>query len=862
MERLNLDENWTFRRGFLDNIGMLESDPGTSVDLPNDSMIGTTVSADAPAGYDSGYFNGDAGNYTKYISVPEDWKNDSVGLEFDGSMMHTVIEVNGCKVAEHHYGYSPFYVDITDYVAFGEENRITVHTNTGIQSSSRWYTGAGLYRSVKLCHGPKVHIANNGIYLYTKEVDCTIKSRAFIEALIDVENASGDNCLAEVTLSLSKACGDAASASNTSVSNPVVSTTRTILVNSRSAETARMAFILENPLMWDVDSPNLYDVKVTVKNIGKYRTHFEAAGVERTTSANNAATAVTVDTATTIFGVRTITADAVRGLRINGKTVKLKGGCVHHDNGLIGAASLYESEARKVKKLKEVGFNAIRTAHNPPSAALVEACDRLGLYIFDEAFDAWGIAKRIGDYSNYFKYEWENDLTAFVRRDRVHPSIIMWSTGNEIPERGGLNNGYTVATLLAEKIRSLDATRPISNGICSYWSGLDDYLAKNQSHEQNANDSVGSDAWERRSEPFTNGLDVVGYNYLEQYYERDHELYPERVMLGSENFPQEIGFRWPVVEKLPYLIGDFTWTAWDYIGEAGIGKALYVDADHPFAKQGPWGVMPPATTVYPWRLANDADFDITGRMLPQGEYRSVVWGNKETFLYTKHPDTFGKTEVMSMWGFPAVVKNWNYAGYEGKPIELVVFSNADEVEILIGGKTGNLVDAGMKSLGKKSVCKEGKMPNSVSFDAVYEPGEVVAISYCGGAEISRAKLQTSGAPAKLVLTPEKTEMRADCHDLIYVGIDVVDSDGLLVTDAEINLVSGLSVVGKASDKIAYLAGFGTGNPITEEDYTDNKTTTYRGHATAIIRSGYVPGEIELNVSAAGLESESVKLVVK
>ena len=800
----------------LDSIGMLETVPETLVNLPHDGMISTRVSADAAAQYDSGYFNGDVCNYTKYVMIPLEWQGECIGLQFDGVMMHTSIDINGCKVGEHHYGYSPFYVDITDFVTFGEENRITINVNTGVQPSSRWYTGSGLFRGVTLCHSPKVHIVTDGIYVHTKEIADDV---AFLESQVEIANDTKENRLVEVAVTLGEE----------GTEEIATKSTRVIQVNSGKREIARISLILKQPKLWDVDTPNLYTVKVTATNLGTYHTHFIADEKG------------TVDEEAVLFGVRTITADAIRGLRINGKTVKLKGGCLHHDNGLLGAVSLYESEARKVLKLKEVGFNAIRTAHNPPSSALVEACDRLGMYIFDEAFDAWGMAKRVGDYSQYFQSQWKQDLTAFIRRDRVHPSVIMWSTGNEIPERGGLNNGYTLATELAETIRGLDTSRPISNGICSFWSGLDDYLAQGQDQSQNAKGNE-VDVWEKRTEPFTNGMDIVGYNYMEDLYERDHELFPERVILGSENFPQEIGFRWPMVEALPYVIGDFTWTAWDYLGEAGIGKAVYVKKDDPIVEKGPWALMPPTTSPYPWRTANDADFDITGRMLPQGAYRSVVWGSDKTYLYTMHPSDYGKTEVMSMWGFPAALKCWNYKDYENKPVELVVFSKAEEVEIILNGEV----------LERKSVVKDGKMPNSVRFNTIYIPGKLEAVSYTDGVEISRDMIVTSKEPAKLKVIPEKHRLNADGHDLVYVNIDVCDENGLLVTDAAVELTATLEGCGE-------LAGFGTGNPITEEVYPDNKTTTFRGHATAIIRSGYEEGKNTLTISAEGMAPVQVSV---
>lgn len=810
MKTINLDEKWTFRRGYLDSIGMLESDPGKVVNLPHDGMIGTPVSPDAPASVDMGYFTGGLSNYMKYVFIPKEWEQECVGLKFDGVMMNASVDVNGSKVAHWHNGYAPKYVDLTDYVTFGEENRITINVNTSMQPNSRWYTGSGLYRGALLLHGPRVHVVPDGIFVYTKEV---ADGYAFLEAQVEVENAGLGNRLVEVALTLSPEGSEVVAAE----------TKRVIQVGARKTEMARMTMTVKDPMLWDADHPNLYRVKASVKDLGVYRTHFERDEI------------VMVDEATTLFGIRTITADAIRGLLINGKSVKLKGGCLHHDNGLLGSATLLKVEERKVKKLKEVGFNAIRTAHNPPSAALIEACDRLGMYVFDEAFDAWFIGKRGGDYNQFFTADWEQDLTAFVKRDRSHPSVILWSTGNEIPERGGLGDGYARATMLAEKVRSLDGTRPVSNGICSFWSGLDDALATGQNQAQNANDDR-TTLWERATEPFTNGMDVVGYNYMEDLYEQDHEMFPERVILGSENFPKEIGFRWPLVEKLPYVIGEFTWTAWDYLGEAGLGKAVYYDVDDADAPTKPWEIMPQGTSPYPWRTANDADFDITGQMLPQGAYRSIVWGSDQTYLYSMHPETYGKRELTSLWGFPAVFSCWNYESV-GAPIELVVFSKAEEVEVLVNGN----------SIGRKQVSKERPLPNSVRFETTYQPGKVVAISYQNGKEVSRAELSTTGAPAKLRLVPESMEACADGHDLIYALIEVVDQEGRVVPDAEVKLeadVTGACV----------LAGFGSANPITEEDYTDAFATTFRGRALAILRTGYEAGSCKLALKAEGFET--------
>ncbi len=818
MKATLLDLNWTFRRGYLDSPEQL-SEPGTEVNLPHDGMIGTPVSPDAPAGVDSGYFGGGLTSYTRVLSLPAEGTGDCIGLQIDGAMMNATVDINGSRVGQCHYGYAPFFVDLTDHVLWGSDNRITINLNTAMQPASRWYTGSGLYRGVKLLQGPRVHIVPDGICLTTRSLSDT---HAFLEGTVDIENAGLTNRMAEVTLELlSEGTEDVAAV-----------TKRVVELPHGEVQSARMTMVVPEPKLWDADHPNLYLVRASVRDLGDYRTHFvpEENG--------------TTDTAEVLFGIRTITADPVRGLQVNGRTVKLKGGCLHHDNGLLGAVSLLEIEMRKVRRLKEIGFNAIRTAHNPPSAALIEACDRVGMYVFDEAFDAWLSGKRGGDYHQHFLTDWEKDLTAFVKRDRTHPSVLLWSTGNEITERGGLSQGYTVATRLAETIRRLDPSRPISNGICSLWSGLDDALAAGQNASQNAAGDADSLLWEHVTEPFTNGLDVVGYNYLEDLYEQDHELYPERVMLGSECFPKEIGFRWPLVERLPYVIGDFTWTAWDYIGEAGIGKTAYVDPEDKNAPQNPWDLMAWATSPYPWRLANDADIDITGIRRPQGDYRSVIWGSDATHLYSMHPDTYGKKEVVSMWGFPGVRRDWNYEGREGAPIELVVLSSAEEVEIRINDR----------SVGRKPVSKDRPLPCSVRFDTVYEPGEVIAISYRGGEEVSRDTLVTTGKPAQITLHPEKETLRADGHDAVCVEIRVLDAEGRTVPNAQVPLRAELTGTG-------FLAAFGSAEPITEEDYTDDKATTCRGCAQAILRAGYEAGSCTLTVSAEGLPTATVTIAI-
>lgn len=839
MRNINLDTGWRFDHGLYGGISsLMGQDNARLVNLPHDYMIESNVTPDAPAGPASGYFTEGVAHYSKHIHIPAEWQGESVFLKFDGVMMNATVDVNGGKVALQHYGYVPFHVDITPYIYFDKDNRVTITVNPSMQPNSRWYSGAGIFRSVELIHVPKLHIAPDGIYGYTKSIEYDTNGNpevAYLAAEITLENQTLDTKMAQVEVYLTK----------DKDKEVVLSRAGKIQIDPNSQETAYISLTLDQPELWDVDTPNLYQLHAKVTDLGSFITHH----VEISDGLS--------DEDAVLFGIRTINANTRHGLQINGKTVKLKGGCLHHDNGILGAVSLYDSEYRKLAILKSIGFNAVRTTHNPPSAAFMEACDRIGMYVFDEAFDAWGIMKQPGDYNMFFESDWEKDLTAFIKRDRNHPSVIIWSTGNEIPERGGMNKGYTLATKLANHVRTLDHSRPISNGICSFWSGLDDELSE-ASHKkflaqlsgesinvQNMDFGAEDLSWETISEAFTNGLDIVGYNYLEDKYETSHRLFPERVILGSENYPKEIGKRWPMVESTDYVIGDFTWTAYDYIGEAGIGKSLFVEEGDPILQRGAFALMS-HTSQFPWRLANDADVDINGNILPQGHYRSVVWGSDATHVFSYDPASYGKIELLSMWGFTDARRTWNWKGAEGKPIKLVVFSRAEEVELLINGQS-----IGKKKAGETLTTED--LPLSFVFDAVYEPGEVTAISYQDGKEISRDILKSTGTVARIALSPEKDQVDADGHSLIYVPVTLVDTDGNVVPDGDIKLTA--TVTGAAT-----LAGFGSGNPITAENYTTGEFTTYRGRVMAILRAGEEPGEANLTVSGGILGDVSINIV--
>ncbi len=835
MRSMKINQGWHFGPGPVDWGQRMRGEYGNrTVNLPHDYMVESDVFPEAVSGAASGYYNAGVAHYVKEIDIPAEWAGERVVLRLDGAMMNATVDVNGSLAALQHYGYAPFEADITNHVYPGEKNRIFITVNPSMQPNSRWYSGAGLFRGVELAHMPMLHVAFGGLSGYTKKIEYSADGTpetAYLRVSAEIQNEYAENRLAEVTFALvSDRTGE------------TVRTSRTLTqVQAMSVGTAYMTLTVDAPLLWDAENPNLYRLQATVKDAGTFKTHMIAN--ERPVE----------DTECVLFGIRTVEADVKHGLRINGKQVKLRGGCLHHDNGPIGTVTVYDAEARKVKKLKEVGFNAIRTTHNPPSAALIEACDRLGMYIFDEAFDAWGMGKQPGDYNQFFITDWEKDLTAFVRRDRCHPCVVIWSTGNEITERAGLNDGYVWATKLAETIRKLDPSRPVSNGICSFWNGLDDFIQREQLRKwaeqkkngglQNADIGGKKDLlWEQYTEAFANGLDIVGYNYLEGKYEQDHVMFPERVILGSENYPKEIGMHWPMIEKTPWIIGDFTWTAWDYIGEAGIGKATFYEPGDPNIGN-PWGAGSP----FPWRTANDADFDVTGQLRPQGVYRRIVWGSRETAVFSYDPAVTDKVETLSSWGFPGVWPRWNWQGQEGRTVRLIVFSAAEETELLVNG-----VSIGRKKAGE---ALSHDMPLTFVFEGAYQPGTVEAVSYTGGKEVSRARLTTAGKPVTIRLTAETEALNADGESLCYVNAELVDEKGNVVPDADALMKA--EVTGAAE-----LLGFGSGNPITGENYTKGQFTSYLGRALCVLRSGYEAGETKLTVSAEGLDKAEIRLQVK
>lgn len=733
MRHTSWNDGWQFS---------LQGGAPVPVQLPHDFSFALPREPRNPSGMDGGWFAGGIGEYTKTFSRPEE---ERCALLIDGAQGLSEVWINGNRAAFHPYGYSPFVADLTPFLREGE-NALRVVCNTQMQPASRWYTGSGLYRDVELLTGPKVCIPVWGVCVRTLSIENGI-ARMWAQ----VQVLGGAGCV--------YAC----------VRSPEGNS---VIEMRREAAQGRAEFVWGLPAnqLWTAETPFLWRFEARVE-----------------------AEDGSIDAESVRFGIRTIAADPEKGLLVNGASVKLRGGCVHHDNGPLGACSWADAERRRVFKLKEAGFNAIRTAHNPPSTALLEACDALGLYVIDEAFDCWRQGKRTFDYHLFFDEWWERDLSTMLLRDRNHPSVILWSHGNEIPERGGKSFGWEVARALSQRIRALD-DRPITHALCSLWDNPD------LQRLQDAGVPFGEmDAWARFTSPCADTVDIVGYNYLYERVEADHRRFPNRLIAHTETFPEAAAPSWRTVEENDFVVGDFVWTAWDYFGEAGIGHVAY-------EKDSAAGLRP-----WPWLAANCGDISLCGQRRPQSYYREIVWGlRQKPYLAALDPRAAARKCAVSPWGFEDLFAAWTFPGCEGQETEVHVFARADECELFLNGA----------SLGRKPLDAQYRC----AFRAPYQPGEVRAVVYRDGKAVGEEFLRTAGAPVKLCLAESWPG-----EELVFATICVCDAEG--------NAVPYANPLIRVSFENACLLGLGSDDPASTEAFTGPARHAWRGAVLAVARRG-------------------------
>ncbi|MBU6267623.1 MAG: DUF4982 domain-containing protein [Sphingomonadales bacterium] len=776
------DNDWRFHRGEGTGLeaAVLDDSGWRGVDLPHDWSIEDLPGATAPdqlgpfdkhaiGGTATGFAVGGEGWYRKRFRVgPADAR---VEVLFDGVQGECDAWLNGTHLGTHHHTYAPFALDLTPALNRAGDNVLALRVRN-LGKHSRWYSGAGLTRQVTLDVLPAgARLARWGVGAWTRRFE---NGLAEIDVTTRIDSA--DPALILVTR-LRDAAG-------------------TVVAEARGPAVgeAKQTLRVRGPRLWSPDAPNLHALETELRRGD-----------------------TVVDRITQDFGIRIVTMDATRGLQINGSRVVLRGGCIHHDNGLLGACAYPDADERRIALLKARGYNAIRSSHNPASRSLRSACDRLGMLMVDEAFDMWHVGKNPDDYHLHFPTDWEVPLTAMVQSARNNPCVIMWSIGNEIPERSS-PAGIEWEWKLANAVRRLDPTRPVTAAL----NGLLGPLVK--AGAQTARPGKAGQV-DNAAAVF---LDVVGYNYRLDDIEKDYAAHPDRVVFGTETFPRDAWDYRELAARAPYMLGEFVWTAMDYLGEAGIGQTTQVAATNkaPFV-MGAW----------PWNNAWCGDIDLIGGQKPPSLYRDVVWGVSPLEMMVQRPIAPGMREAISNWGWADELPSWSWAGNEGKPMAVRLYTPGDRVELLLNGV----------KVGEAALPAAAKLRAEIT--VAYAPGVLEAVAYSGGRVIARKRLETAGPAARLRLRAERVQAAKGRQGLAYLGIEVVDAAGRVLPEDQRALR--LAISGPAE-----LAGFGSANPKAVGSFQSPRAQSFRGRALAILRGRGSAGIVRVTASADGLPAAS------
>lgn len=758
------------------------------VDLPHDAMLPEKRDGGCRNGVNSGYFPGGRYTYEKAFELDAAMLGKSVVLHFEGVYQNCKIYANRKLADSHRYGYTAFDVDISDFVQSGE-NTVRVEVDNSLEPNCRWYSGSGIYRPVQLLIREKNHITQ--VHLETVDIH-PAKLRADVqttqESAITVEVYEGKKLVA-----------------------------------------SGKPGILEVPeaKLWSGDNPFLYTVLVKTDT----------------------------DERVIPFGIRKLEWSAKTGLLVNGQRVLLRGGCIHHDHGVLGACEYYDAEERRIRILKENGFNAVRIAHNPASQITLNVCDKLGMYVMNETFDGWYIPKTYHDYARWFDAEWKKDLTAMVESSRNHPCVIMYSTGNEVSETA-TQKGAEVCRMLTDFVHSLDNTRPVTAGVnvllnvyanmgMGVYKDKGDYkpepLPRKGGYKEKKTGSAFFNAMAQKLGPLmffmskgskgdkaclgaANGLDILGLNYASSRYDEDAAKYPDRMMVGSETMVADLPYNWERVKKHPQLVGDFVWSAWDYLGEACIGDWTY----HSYKG------LP--------LLAGQGMIDITGKPLASMYFMQIVWGlRKKPFIGVRPVNHANEAPSTGAWQFTNAIDSWSWQGYEGTKAIVEVYADAAAVRLKL-----NDSEVGTKPVKKyKALFKVAYKSGTLMAEALDEQGKV----------ISSHSLTTAGTETVLTVKPDKNVLRANNQDLCYLPIEFTDRAGNLKPYVEQRVE--IEVSGAAT-----LAGFGSALCKTDEVFDKNDHNSYRGRALAVLQAGNTPGKAFVTVNSTGMEPVTVEVEVK
>jgi len=744
-----------------------------NLDLPHDWSIEGKVDSKNPMGGAGGYFPAGIGWYRKKINVPSAWKGKHVSIYFEGVYMNSEVFINGKSLGVYPYGYTSFSYDIAPYLDFNEENVLSVRVDNSQQINCRWYSGSGIYRHVWMIVTDPIHIANWGVGIITSEVSPD-KATVKIKILIKNETDFAQSMILKCKLLNGNA-------------NNVGDAQIDVKLLAKSEKEIDQVITVSNPLLWTPETPHLYQAQIQILQDNKI-----------------------IDDTKTTFGIRSIKFTTEKGFQLNGKTVKINGGCVHHDNGCLGAAVFDRAEERRVELLKAAGFNAIRTSHNPPSEEFLNACDRLGMMVIDEAFDGWKEQKNKYDYAMYFNDWWQRDLESMILRDRNHPSIICWSTGNEIIERKK-PEAVETAKMLANCIHKIDPTRPVTSAMTTW-----------------------DNDWEI-FDPLFAAHDIGGYNYQLHRAASDHERVPSRIIVQTESYPRDAFSNWKMVQSNNYIIGDFVWTALDYLGESGIGRWYYPGETPGEHWEGDF---------FPWHGAYCGDIDLTGWRKPISHYRSMLYNNKEKlYMAVREPNPESGKIKETIWSVWPTWESWTWPGYEGKDIQVEVYSKYPKVRLYHNNKL----------IGEQATTEEQQF--KATFIVPYEPGLLSAVGVMDNQEIETTILKTSGKAAKINLIPDRTKIFADGQDLSFITIEVTDKDGLLQPNAQNQLHFNI-------DGPGVIAGVDNADLKDLEKYVGNTRKAWHGRALVVIRSTKNAGDIKLTVSSPGLTDAITTIVTE
>ena len=813
MKKIDFNQDWLFEDK--------ERNRREQVILPHDAMINTERDPGMRTYFLLAGFHGGTYEYTKKFFVPKEAKEQRWVLEFEAIYCMSTISVNGQKVFEKPYGFTPFQIELNPHLRYGEENTVTATANVPREGHGRWYTGGGIYRPVNLYIGEDTYVELYGVKITTLSINPA-------KIWVDLKLHGAGEAQVDILYGSERVAGTKAHIEGTSMS---------------------LELEIPDAKLWSAQTPELYEAVVTLQKDD-----------------------VVCDQVVENFGIRTIAVNPERGLLINGKPEFLRGGCIHNDKGVIGVINNDATELHRAKKIKEAGFNAVRSAHHPMSRSLMKACDEVGLYVMDEAFDYWFRPKGGNPYREVFEKEFPEDTRAMVEDAYNHPCVIMYSIGNEIPEAGGVK-GVRIGKQIVDTIHSLDTTRlttlcPSVHWLREYLEDMpylyedeDEWMAKDPANKEldwkhymrifmgaaanlpdNEKNQTYPESYVKMDEEATKNLypylDVAGYNYYEDRYETLHRLHPERVLLGTETRCTMLVDTMRFAKEHPYVIGDFVWTLQDHLGEANCGNVYYKTGE------GDSLTSEKNKKEYPWLINYGGVIDINGTILPAIHRYEFAWDayagkeKKGLYLASQPPVYNGIAPNCESYRWTDTVDGWTYEGLEGKPTWVDAYTDADSVEIYINGQKAG--EAKVKDYYAKIPCN-------------YEPGELLGIAYdAEHRELYRTSIYTAGKETIISASADKKDLKAGGQDFAFINICLTDKAGTLklLPERDLNI---------RVDGAGTLQGFGSAYHMNEERYDQNHHKTYLGRLQAVIRSGMEKGTVRVTLSGEGIEDTVIEL---